>query len=248
MNNLDNYISLVSLNIEGDRHLGAVISFLQKNNPEVVCLQEVFEKDLPFIKEKLGMTGYFAPMTIREMSGVADNFTVCGVAILTNLAVKKAWPPFYYFGKSDTIPFAFKNDPSTVNKVLLSMILSKNNKRFTLATTHFTWSDGGKVDENQRRDLKKLLELLDGFDELILCGDFNAPRGGEIFSRIASKYKDNIPLEYETSLDSELHRAKGLKLMIDGLFSTPHYQVNDVKLNKGVSDHYAITAKIYRFF
>lgn len=247
MNKPSNYISLVSLNIEGDKRLDAVISFLQKNNPEVVCLQEIFEKDFLTIKEKLNMTGYFAPMTIREASGIAGNFTACGVAILTKLTAEKIWPPFYYFGKSGSIPYAFKNDQNTVNKVLLSITLTKNNKHFTIATTHFTWSDKGKADENQQRDMEKLLEFLVGFDELILCGDFNAPRGEEIFSRIASKYKDNIPSEYETSLDSKLHRAKGLKFMVDGLFSTPHYQIKNVRLVEGVSDHCAIIAEASRF-
>lgn len=31
----------------------------------------------------------------------------------------------------------------------------KNNERFPFGTIHFTWSDGGKADENQRRDLEK---------------------------------------------------------------------------------------------
>lgn len=247
MNKPSNYVSLVSLNIEGDKRLDTIISFLQKNNPEVVCLQEVFEKDFLTIKEKTGMVGYFAPMTIIKISGIASNFTVCGVAILTKLTVEKIWSPFYYFGKGALMPYAVKNDQNTVNKVLLSITLAKNNKHFTIATTHFTWSDGGKADENQRRDVEKLLKFLDGFDELILCGDFNAPRGGEIFSKISSKYKDNIPIEYETSIDSKLHRAKGLKLMIDGLFSTPHYQIKNVRLIEGVSDHCAITAEVSRF-
>lgn len=247
MSKPSNSISLVSLNIEGDKHIDAVIGFLQKNKPEVVCLQEVFEKNFPVIKKHLGMAGYFAPMTIEKTSDSKNNLTACGVAILTSLRAEKMPPPLYYFGKSDSIPFAIKGDPNTVNKVILSIVLSKNNNRFTFGTTHFTLSDGGKADENQRKDLEEMLKLLSGFEEIILCGDFNAPRGGEIFSKISSKYKDNIPPEYETSIDSKLHRAKGLKLMIDGLFSTPHYQIKNVRLVDGVSDHCAITAEVSRF-
>ena len=246
MNNQNNSISLVSLNIEGDKHLDAVIGFLQKNKQEVVCLQEVFEKDFPSIKKQLNMTGYFAPMTIDKTSGFEGNFTACGVAILTSLTIEKTWPPLYYFGKSDSIPFAAKGNPDTVNKVLLSIVLTKNNNRFTFGTTHFTLSEEGKADENQRRDLGEMLKLLSNFEEIILCGDFNAPRGGEIFSKISSKYKDNIPLEYKTSIDSKLHRSKGLKLMIDGLFSTPRYQIKNVRLIEGVSDHCAVTAEVSR--
>lgn len=245
MNKSNNSISLVSLNIEGDKHLDTVIGFLQKNKPEVVCLQEVFEKDFPAIKKQLDMAGYFAPMTIGKTGDLKNNLTACGVAILTNLYAEKILP-LYYFGKNDSIPFAAKGNPDTVNKVILSIVLTKNNNRFTLGTTHFTLSDEGKADENQRRDLEEMLKLLSNFEDIILCGDFNAPRGGEIFSKISSKYKDNIPLEYETSIDSNLHRAKGLKLMVDGLFSTPRYKIKNARLIEGVSDHCAVTAEVSR--
>lgn len=247
MNKADNSISLVSLNIEGDKHLETIVDFLRKNKPDVVCLQEVFEKDFPGIKKQLDMAGYFTPMTIEKTGDPKNNLTACGVAILTNLYVENTPLSLYYFGKSYSMPFAVKGDPNTVNKVILSIVLNKNNNRFTFGTTHFTLSDGGKADENQRKDLEEMLKLLNNFEDIILCGDFNAPRGGEIFSKISSKYKDNIPLEYETSIDSKLHRAKGLKLMVDGLFSTPHYQIKNVRLIEGISDHCAITAKVSRF-
>ena len=52
------------------------------------------------------------------------------------------------------------------------------------------------------------------------CGDMNVPRGNETFNRLAEKYKDNIPLEYKTSIDQNLHRVKGLQVMVDGLYYT----------------------------
>ena len=41
------------------------------------------------------------------------------------------------------------------------------------------------------------------------------------FNRLAEKYKDNIPLEYKTSIDQNLHRVKGLQVMVDGLLLHP---------------------------
>ena len=78
----------------------------------------------------------------------------------------------------------------------------------------------------------------------VLTGDFNAPRGGEIFAELASRYKDNIPNHYQSSLDPDLHRVKNLKLMVDGLFSTPDYNLGEVRLINGVSDHLAVAAKV----
>jgi hypothetical protein len=94
------------------------------------------------------------------------------------------------------------------------------------------------------------MQILGTMGEFVLGGDFNAPRGGEMFSVLSSAYTDNIPLQYKTSLDLTLHRAareRGPQLgdkMVDGLFSTPAYSVSDVRLVDGVSDHMAVVATI----
>jgi endonuclease/exonuclease/phosphatase family metal-dependent hydrolase len=99
------------------------------------------------------------------------------------------------------------------------------------------------------------LGILETQGEFVLTGDFNAPRmhkgnPGEIFSAIASRYTDNIPVHYETSIDASLHRnGKTRPLdfvdkMVDGLFTTPVYTAHDVGLHFGVSDHAAVSAII----
>ena len=80
---------------------------------------------------------------------------------------------------------------------------------------------------------------------LVLCGDFNAPRGGEIFTRLATQSRDNVPSHYVTSIDPKLHRAGPLQLMVDGLFSTDGYRLSEVVLHNGVSDHCTITAVVH---
>ena len=83
-----------------------------------------------------------------------------------------------------------------------------------------------------------------------MCGDFNAPRGGEIFSALATRWHDNIPGTYHTSLDLSLHKAGKVDgerlatLMVDGLFTTPGYRTSRVELVPGVSDHCAIVAEV----
>ena len=117
------------------------------------------------------------------------------------------------------------------------------DNRFTIGTTHFPWTPDGSASDHQRQACDQLLAVL-GHRELLLCGDFNAPRGGEIFTRLAIHWHDNIPANYTTSIDPKLHSAGPLQLMVDGVFSTPCYQIRDVVLHQGVSDHCAITAKV----
>ena len=64
LNSKSNMLKLVSVNIEGELHIDLITSFLEKEMPDVVALQEVFEADFQDFKNKLGMNGVFAPMAI----------------------------------------------------------------------------------------------------------------------------------------------------------------------------------------
>jgi endonuclease/exonuclease/phosphatase family metal-dependent hydrolase len=133
--------------------------------------------------------------------------------------------------------------------VLFSTV-AKDDIPYRIATTHFTWSEKGRATDTQREHLHSLLSALETEKELVLCGDFNMPRGGELFSTLAERYKDTIPPEYVTSIDVSLHRNRLddpeelSQKMVDGLFTTPEYLAQNVRLVSGLSDHMAITATI----
>ena len=78
----------------------------------------------------------------------------------------------------------------------------------------------------------------------MFCGDFNAPRGGEVFDQLASHYSDCVPPEITTTIDQELHRAKGLQYVVDSIFSTDQYRLEDVRVQSGVSDHCALIGRV----
>src|SRR3569623_473248 len=106
--------------------------------------------------------------------------------------------------------------------------IERDGEMFRIATTHFPVTAHGEATDFQREDMKNLLSLLEKEGEFVLTGDFNAPRGGEIFAELASRYKDNIPPTITTSIDGMLHRAGQLPHMVDGIFSTPGYLVSNV--------------------
>jgi endonuclease/exonuclease/phosphatase family metal-dependent hydrolase len=232
-------LSLVSLNIEGDRHLDKVLHFLKEHSPDVLCLQEVFEKDFQLFEKAVG-SGIFAPMNF--VHGIAR-----GVGIVSRLSMTHTAEIPYVRGDQPVVEF----DPatagtkySTQRSTLVVADMEYEGVAYRVGTTHFTWTSDGEADDNQRRDLSSLLAALKDEGELVFCGDFNAPRGKEIFAKIAERYTDNIPLRYTTSIDAVLHRKGALPYMVDGLFSTPAYAVSDVTLEFGVSDHAAIVATI----
>ncbi|MBI5004534.1 endonuclease/exonuclease/phosphatase family protein [Candidatus Kaiserbacteria bacterium] len=236
-------ISLVSLNIERSKHLDRVIPFLLERDPDVVCIQELLERDIPYFEKTFGMQCVFGPSGLHLASELeTEPVMMMGSALLSRLPIG-ARKIEYYAGSEER---ARRDAPQRVlhNSKLITCDVEKDASIFRIATTHFTWTPHGRPNDEQREDMRHLFKLLASAGEFVLAGDFNAPRGGEIFTAIAERYKDNIPAKYTTSIDGSLHRAGNLQLMVDGIFSTPAYEVSDVELHTGISDHCAITATI----
>jgi exonuclease III len=240
-------ISLISVNVERSKHLPLVEQFLTGNPADVVCIQEIMERDLLFFQSILGDVHHFAPMAIHPDSGTPG---VVGVAIFSRLPIA-GFREYYYHGNRNsiqTIDFSTVDTKhATESYVAIVADVQSADEMYTVGTTHFTWTPKGGADDYQRADLTEMLSMLAVEHELILCGDFNAPRRGEIFSKIASVYTDNIPSQYLTSLDPARHRAPAdeqVDKMVDGVFATPGYKATDIMLHTGVSDHCAVTATI----
>ena len=245
-------LKLVQLNIEGSRHLDVVIPFLKELQPDVACIQELREADIDRFKKELGIQCTFAPMVL----GGGHTY---GVGILSTIALT-AVGINQYGGNEGALQDHVSHDKQKMHDstkyLLLTGDFQKGGETFHIATTHFPVTDHGVATDFQRKDMEKMLELLEQEGEFVLTGDFNAPRGGEIFTMLAAKYKDNIPVEVVTSLDYDIHRAGGAKLiadaqtlglkglMVDGIFSTPGYHVSNVQGHTGVSDHCAFSAEI----
>ena len=233
-----NTLKLISVNIEGDKHLDLIQKFLQKEDAEVVCLQEVFEKDIEKLKDIQYPHHTFAPMMKLPRN---NEYLLKGVALLSKIAIDSSFYE-YYTGKK-SLPVS-SGIPNSNNRVLLAATITKENQQFTIATTHFTWSSKGKTTKKQEADLESLLKVLKKIDECILCGDFNAPRGEKIYKRLAELYTDNIPQDITSTMDPNLHKVKGLVTVVDYMFSTPQYLVKNIKIVDGVSDHKGIVADI----
>lgn len=237
-----NTIKLISLNIEGSKHLDLVIPFLQKSEADIICLQEVLEKDVAQLTMNIRGTSHYTRMSIdTDKNPLERDF---GLLIITKDAHKLRGEHIYLNTEKQEFENIIEN--GYVNRILSVVEISTGGERFTIGTTHFTWSRDGEADNTQRRDWDNLYAQLQKYPEIVFCGDFNMPRGKEMFSQITKHYTDNIPQEVQTTLDPALHRVRGLMYVVDGLFSTPGYAVSDVEVISGVSDHCALIGTIQR--
>jgi endonuclease/exonuclease/phosphatase family metal-dependent hydrolase len=241
-------IRLVCLNVERSKHLERILPFLAAQKPDVVCLQELLERDIPYFEEVIGPCRAYGIDGMHPADPPESGAVMEGAGIFSALPILERHVTYYAGSEDHARTRQAQRMPDDL--AVVSCVMQKDGEDFRVLTTHFTWTPDGQPSEKQRADMKSLLAALDTLGEFVFCGDFNAPRGGEIFAMLASRYKDHIPPEYKTSIDVKLHRAGHLpaeemdKKMVDGLFTTSEYAAKDVALHSGVSDHMAITATI----
>lgn len=240
-------VKVITANIEGHRHFEErLLPFVLTEKPEFISFQEVFEVDVPVLKQKLGMEGQYLPLAnITETSiHMSHALGSWGIAQLSSLPIVDSGFE-YYQGNREYVPdFRPDSDPNSMNRALSWMTVEKEGQEYTFVTTHFIWTPNGDPTELQHQKLADIWRILEPLKSYVLMGDFNAPRGRAIFTEMASKLKDNVPPEVTTSIDGSLHKAGNLELMVDGMFSTPDYILSHVRVESGVSDHKVIVAEV----
>ncbi len=240
-------MQLLSLNIEGDRHLARVNALIDRVSPDCICLQEApafFVDDL----KKVGYHTTFAPLTIR----VRDNAQfVEGVAIATKRTPSNSQVHYYHKPHASPVPFVKDSYRQTMAKAIVTVSV----EGLQLATTHFTWTERGEIpNAYQLEDIEAILNYLKALPPHVLVGDLNIPRfHNPLYERLVEHYTDHIPLTYQSSLDATLHRAGNdperahlfTSFMVDHLLVQPPITTANVELIFGVSDHAVIRAELF---
>lgn len=239
-------ITLLDLNMYQDFHLDTVRALIDTRRPDVLCLQEAPEYFARELAEKFGYKYHFAPMANVIRTEHTNQFFI-GLILAWKPTLTQLDIEVSEYRKVESGNANWDISPNYPARLLLTATLSLGEEIFRIATTHFTWTPDGGASEEQRTDMKALLALLSQYEDekgIIFCGDFNAPRGGEIFSMMSDRFTDHLPKDVVTTLDQTLHRAAPLLLAVDSMFSTKEYSVSEFELVEGVSDHKGLFAKV----
>ncbi len=253
-------LKLITLNVELHRHWDIILPFLKREDADVICLQECFDRDAQAIANELGCAYKHLPMTkMPYIVNGSSSSTPQGIALLSKLPLRHIESRYYYKPSKGINNYKHATPTekrATVHQGIIFARVEKNGTSFTIGTTHFTWTPDGGVNESQETDAAALFKILESIPELVLCGDFNVPRGlnNEIYKKFTDRFKDNIPADITTTIDIPNHRirhdpveaAKLATYVVDYIFSTPEYVVSSVQCISGVSDHCAISATVSR--
>jgi exonuclease III len=249
-------MKLVSANIEGERHLERVMPFVERESPDVLCIQEIFRSTL----DTLGAMGYtceFLPMTEKLHNETPEEW---GIAICAKGTVRNRYALYYrdiQFLPDDARWKVLQERGVRKNHFkngLLGARTVVNDAAYLIYTTHFTWTEDGEIpSQEQIESMNALLAHTQTLEAHLLCGDFNIPRNiNYLYKDLLQIYTDNIPGQYVSSLDKDLHRLRDDQnkkqvletFMVDYLFSQKPYQVSGVRLEFGVSDHAAVIGMV----
>ncbi len=244
-------MKLLTLNIEGHKHLDLVSQLIATEQPDVLCLQEIFESDAPQLQQALHEPNQYAvafsanaDVVVENQYGIAP-MGYWGVALIVRRAFLQdettSFRRQYYVGSEEVVPEF--TGPHSPRRSLLVAQLAVADQAFAVATTHFTWTPNGQSSPQQHRDVKQLKVNLSNFNRYIFCGDCNAPRGGDIYAQLSEGLIDHVPSDVLTTLDHTFHYAGMLNLVVDGVWSTPDISSIKTRVVGGVSDHKAIVVE-----
>ncbi|MFL6619032.1 MAG: endonuclease/exonuclease/phosphatase family protein [Povalibacter sp.] len=237
-------LKLLTLNMEADRHLDRVRSVIAAHQPDILCLQEALETDCPELASINGYEVNYAVMARLEDQTSPNVQRNWGVALMSRVPVRHR--AIHYYSADSNIRVL--REPDDARQVLVVSELEHRGKPYRFITTHFTWSAEGQISDAQKADFIRLKQALSHYEDYVLCGDFNAPRGRDMFAKFRGELHltDHLPASITTTIDSRFHRAGALELAVDTVFSTPEYQITNVNVLDGISDHKAIVALVGR--
>ena len=242
-------MKLISINIEGTKHVNTVRAFLLKEQPDVICLQEAQKDLLPLLEE-----GGYTYATLAHTLRTDDTHLEEPEGLILASRYPAVFESFYYHMPEGGIqPFMKAQWRDTCAYGVIIARIQYEGMQYQIATTHFTWTPDGKPNTEQDSDLEILLSKLGEAGPHILCGDLNIPRlHNRNYQTLIEHYTDGIPSSYMSSLDRDKHRCGKSPLhtimfdeyMVDYILSKPSYSTSDVRLEFGISDHAAIVATI----
>src|SRR3989344_6064631 len=132
------HLSIISLNIERSKHLERVIPFLSREKPDVFCVQEICESDIPLFERVAGELVSFAPIAAVKFPGEEKSSRI-GTGIFSRFPATSSFTK-YYVGGLDNVPIiGIVSNPShdIVNHAISYCDIEKDGTIFSIGTTHF---------------------------------------------------------------------------------------------------------------
>ncbi len=245
-------IKYLTLNIlHGGKFLKSIVSFVKKEDPDIITFQEVYDTDAEtdkkylrsreLLKEKLGYPYLnYAPNFIHLTSGLEAGF---GNMILSKFEITDSEVNFYM--GSEQLKYKGSLKSSLVPKNLQHVALNIKGKILNVFNNHGIWGRDGKDNKARLNMSKVIVSKVKNEKLVILSGDFNVNEGTKSIENI-EKYLSNIfKGERVTSFNMRRKPKKSGYggAVVDFIFVSPDIKVLEhSQPDVDISDHFPLVA------
>ncbi|HSW89923.1 MAG TPA: endonuclease/exonuclease/phosphatase family protein [Patescibacteria group bacterium] len=240
-------IKILDLNLfEGGLFWPNIEKLIQKENPDILCLQEVFNGDAkqsPNFRtieqlDKLlpGFHHYYSPELFEIWPfGQGDG----GNAIYSRFPMREEQTIFLHREYQKILRPRNEKDFSHYPKNLQSVVVEIDGKRLHVANMHGIWGLDGK-DSKERLQMSKLIvKEVKGKKPLVLAGDFNLKPDTVTIQYIEKLLTNVFKGEMKTSFNMRHKDNLGYaSAVVDMFFASPDIKIVSKSVpGDDVSDH-----------
>lgn len=252
-------IKAVQVNIWKGKFLDELVSFLKKEDPDIIFMQEVTTGALNFysdqtadlfeeLKSKLGISGvYDCVMKFKQYpDDCFGNAIFSKYPILrSNVLVLKQSEPLDYDEKSKG---DFAVDRPYVPRNLMDAVLDIEGIEVHAICVHGAWTAPPTDSDETVGQAEKIAAYVKSLGDapFVMGGDFNMPPGTKVID-IISGVAGNLMLDLgiAQTLNPRIHFLKDKGFLVDYIFCSKHLKADSVEVPQvDVSDHLPVVAKL----
>ena len=215
----------------GGKLISNLIAFLQKEKPDVLAMQEVYNghdptmerrfRSIEVLQEATGLRHFaFAPAFSEDLA----SFSVQnGNAVLSRFPVMKHEHWFYdrpYDPHFTEGPGSNLKTPYNLQHVVLDL----PGRNLHVYNTHGIWGNHGRDTERRLQMAQFILEKMSGIAPAALCGDFNVDEGTQTIANLSAALVNVFAPDRRKSSFNLDHKAPGTgygTAVVDFVFTTP---------------------------
>ncbi len=234
-------IKVLTLNIWGGELLDRIIDFINKENPDIALLQEVYDgkreqldykyRSLSILAQELNLPNHVFGASLIDTRSIGD--ILHGNAIFSRFPIQNKKRIFF------DIPFGeFNIEKSDIKREgiqytpmsMLRTSIKISNKDINAYSVHGIWGLDGKDNERRLAMSKTIVDEIKDKENVILAGDFNISPN--------TKTIKNIEIYLRNVFDSELTSTFNMKHKKLPGYATAAVDMIFVSKNMEIIDHY----------
>lgn len=247
-------IKFVTLNIwEGGKSFDSVVSFIKKEDPDIVAFQEVRNgNDLKFerrfrtfdvFREELEYPySVFSPafLNTTDVGNVEEGNAIFSRPPIISNKVTFFDNPYGEFNSEDSKHFEL------IPAILQHALIEFENLRLNIFNTHGIWGRSGKDNPSRLKMSEAIINEIKDKENVILAGDFNLQPSTETIRNI-EKYLINVfKDELTTTFNMKRKDENGYSTaVVDMIFVSPNIKILERFCPKvDISDHLPLVCSL----